>query len=71
MAKFDENSTFKDILENEHAKEILNKYMGEDVANNPMVAMMKDKTLGELIKLIPMPDIKEKFQKVLEEIKSL
>lgn len=71
MAKFDENSTLKDIIENEQAKQVLAKHMGEDVADNPMVGMMKDKTLGELIALIPMPDIKEKFGAVLEEIKKL
>lgn len=71
MAKFDENSSLKDIIEDAKAKEILSKYIGEDVMNNPMAGMMKDKSLGELINLIPMPDVKEKFQKALNEIKAL
>lgn len=68
MAQFNENSKLGEIMADEGAMAIMQKHMG-DFASNPMVGMMKDKTMAELIAMIPMPDMKEKLQAVVDELK--
>lgn len=70
MAKFDIKMTLEQVLADADLKAVIQKYM-PDVDTNPMVGMVKGKTLAEIKDMIPMPDMKEKVAAVLEELHNL
>lgn len=52
MAKFNEKTTFAEVLETPEGTEVARKHLG-DLLDRPSVGMMKDKPLGELRNMNP------------------
>lgn len=67
MAKFNESSTFEEVLNTEEGREIARKHLG-DLVDRPSVGMMKNKPLSELRNMIPLPPIKKKFSAMIDEL---
>lgn len=67
MTKFNEKTTFAEVLETPEGTEVARKHLG-DLLDRPSVGMMKDKPLGELRNMIPLPPIKKKFSAMIDEL---
>lgn len=70
MAKFTEKITFAEVLETPEGTEIAKKHLGA-LLERPSVGMMKNKSLGELRNMIPLPPVKKKFSAMIDELCSL
>ncbi|WP_439819364.1 hypothetical protein [Weissella paramesenteroides] len=70
MSKFNEKSTFEEVLNTPEGKEIARKHLGS-LLDRPSVGMMKNKSLVELRNMIPLPPIKKKFSAMIDELLTL
>ena len=70
MAKFTEETTFKEVLATEEGKDIARKHLGA-LVDRPSVEMLGDKPLRELRNMIPLPPIKKKFEAMIDELITL
>ena len=70
MAKFTEENTFAEVLETPEGTEVARKHLGA-LLDRPSVGMMKNKPLGELKNMIPLPPIKKKFEAMVDELCTL
>lgn len=50
MGKFTMNSTLGEILADKDGRAVLEKYLG-NLINHPIVNMLRDKTIGEILTL--------------------
>ncbi|WP_258088908.1 restriction endonuclease subunit S domain-containing protein [Weissella fangxianensis] len=67
MARFNEETTFEEVLDTPEGTEIARKHLG-NLLDRPSVGMMKNKPLGELRNMIPLPPIKKKFSAMIDEL---
>lgn len=70
MEKFNESSLLGEVLENPKSHAIAEKHLG-DLLKRPGVAQAKSKTLKELKKMIPLPNLKKKVDAMIEELSAL
>lgn len=71
MGKFNESTTIlKEILEDAEMLAIVNKYI-PNIENNPMLGIVKGKTIPQLRALIPDAKMNEAIDKAVEELKTI
>jgi hypothetical protein len=70
MAKYEDNMTLQQILDDPDMKAMVLKHM-PNVESNPMIGMVKKKNVAQIRKLVPNKDMQDTLDKIIADLKAL
>lgn len=65
--RFTKENTIEEILDDPYGMQVARKHLG-NLLDRPALQMLKSKTVGEMIEMIPVPPIKKKVKAMIEEL---
>jgi len=70
MAKYEENMTLQQVLDDPEMKAAVLKHM-PNVESNPMIGIVKKKNIAQIRKLVPDKNMQATLDTIITELKAL